>query len=191
MKKYTIPLPINLYYFSVFEDVDEKTLHILWTEVTNMKTFLLKDINSKIVEGMKEFLEIFKFSKYNSKKNECKGCFHIYLLREIQILYKIKIIFNKDIMTSLKVLLGLHLTTNHVLENEKQYLDFLLNSIFNNFFNIFSWKEKDENMIAVNGDDENGATMRESNYKKSLIALFPVITDSQYSLKRGVSITKQ
>jgi len=93
---------------------------------------------------MKELMEIFKYCRVNDEKTEITGCFSIYVLREVKILYKIKVFRQFSLLKFMKILLGFCLEKNHILENEKNYLDFLLDSIYANMFGIFVWKDNNQ-----------------------------------------------
>jgi len=140
MKVFRIPLPINLYPFCMFESLEPAMLQEKWLRVKIMKSFSLKKVNEKIINSINDLKEIFKLAKI--KKNEMMGCFSIYLLREIKILYKIKIFLNKQgSIDQMKIMLGFHLTLNHSFEVEEEFLYFVMNSIFCNIFGVFAWKD--------------------------------------------------
>ena len=95
-------------------------------------------------------MEIFKHCRVNDEKTEITGCFSIYVLREIKILYKIKVFRQFASLKFMKIMLGFCLEKNHYLENEKNYLDFILDSIYANMFGIFVWKDNQMNCEEVN-----------------------------------------
>lgn len=138
-----IPLPINLYPFCDFENMEEKILQKNWMTVKIMKTFVLRNINMKLLINISNLIEIFKFSKFNPESNEISGSFSFGILREIKIFYKIKVFLKKDPINFLKILMGISFPKNHFLKYEMEYLYFVLKTIYENIFGIFVWRDNE------------------------------------------------
>ena len=105
-----------------------------------MKPYFLTKINNKILYNLSDLRQIFKFA--HVKKNDFIGAFSIYLLREIKILYKLKVFQCKEeLIHQMKVLIALEVPLNHRLINQQEYLYFVVDCIFSNLFGLFGWKD--------------------------------------------------
>ena len=109
-----------------------------------MKVFILKEPNTNL-GNFDEIIEIFKFANINRSKKEISGCFSFYFLTKIRFLYRIKTQgLEKQIPGKIKVILGIEIKNDHILYFEKNYLDFILDSVFSNVFGVLVWREEGE-----------------------------------------------
>ena len=109
-----------------------------------MKVFILKEPNTNL-GNFDEMIQIFKFANINRSKNEISGCFSFYFLKKIRFLYRIKTQGQeKQICGKIKVILGIEIKNDHNLSFEKDYLDFILDSVFSNMFGVLVWRDEGE-----------------------------------------------